>query len=114
MRCGGPPSECDTKAASPHCPGSPPRRSPAEPGRPSTPGFTHYDDPPPDELADIEELRAADRFRFANVLKAWIDVDDAGQITGSGYDADSHGLAGSTTVRLALAAPCVRASCYCA
>jgi len=67
-------------------------------------GFTHYDDPPPDVLGDIEELRAADRFRFANVLKAWIDVDDAGQITGSGYDADSHGQAGSTTVRLALAA----------
>ena len=64
-------------------------------------GFTHYDDPPPDELGDIEELQAADRFRFANVLKAWIDVDDAGQITGSGYDADSHGLVGSTTVRLA-------------
>ena len=64
-------------------------------------GFTHYDDPPPDELGDIEELRAADRFRFANVLKAWIDVDDAGRITGSGDDADSHGLIGSTIVRLA-------------
>ncbi|HYB46655.1 MAG TPA: cyclic nucleotide-binding domain-containing protein [Streptosporangiaceae bacterium] len=64
-------------------------------------GFTHYDDPPPDELGDIEKLRAADRFRFANVLKAWIDVDDAGRITGCGYDADSHGLIGSTTVRLA-------------
>jgi hypothetical protein len=64
-------------------------------------GFTRYDVPPPDELGDIEELRAADRFRFANVLKAWIDVDDAGRITGSGYDADSRGLIGSTTVRLA-------------
>jgi hypothetical protein len=64
-------------------------------------GFTHYDDPPPDELGDIEKLRAEDRFRFANVLKAWIDVDDAGQITGSGYDADSRGLVGSTLVRLA-------------
>jgi hypothetical protein len=64
-------------------------------------GFTRYDDPPPDELGDIEELRAADRFRFANVLKAWIDVDHAGRITGCGYDADSHGLIGSTTVRLA-------------
>jgi Cyclic nucleotide-binding domain len=64
-------------------------------------GFTHYDNPPPDELGDIEELRAADRFRFANVLKAWIDVDDAGRITDSGYDADSHGLIGSSTVRLA-------------
>ena len=64
-------------------------------------GFTHYDDPPPDELGDIDELRAADRFRFGNVLKAWIDVDDAGRITGSGYDADSGGIIGSSTVRLA-------------
>ncbi len=63
-------------------------------------GFARYDDPPPDELGDIEELRAADRFRFANVLKAWIEVDDAGQITGSGYDADSRGRIGSSTVRL--------------
>ena len=29
-------------------------------------GFTHYDDPPPDELGVIGELQAADRFRFAN------------------------------------------------
>ena len=64
-------------------------------------GFTHYDDPPPGELGDIEELQAADRFRFANVLKAWIDVSDAGRITGSGYGADSGGLIGSTTVALA-------------
>ncbi|MBV9093261.1 MAG: cyclic nucleotide-binding domain-containing protein [Streptosporangiaceae bacterium] len=64
-------------------------------------GIAHYDDPLPDEIADLEELRAADRFRFANVLKAWIDVDDAGRITGSGYAADSRGLIGSSTIRLA-------------
>ena len=58
----------------------------AEPGLRSTEGFTHYDDPPPAEFGDIEELRAADRFRFANVLRAWIEVDDAGQITAGGYD----------------------------
>src|SRR5713226_8138731 len=61
-------------------------------------GFTHYDDPPPAELGDLEELRAADRFRFANVLRAWIDVDGSGAITGSGYS--GGGLIGSTTVRL--------------
>jgi hypothetical protein len=61
-------------------------------------GFTHYDDPPPGELGDIEELRVADRFRFANVLRAWIDVDEAGRITGSGYD--GGGLMGSTTISL--------------
>ena len=63
-------------------------------------GFTHYDKPPPGELGDVEELRAADRFRFANVLRAWIDVDDSGRITGSGYGGDSRGLMGSTTIRL--------------
>jgi hypothetical protein len=40
-------------------------------------GFTHYDDPPPDQLDDLEALRDADRFRFANVLRAWIEVDPA-------------------------------------
>jgi hypothetical protein len=62
-------------------------------------GFTHYDDPPPAELGDIEELRVADRFRFANALRAWIEVDDSGHITGGGYD--GGGLMGVTTVRLA-------------
>ncbi len=61
-------------------------------------GLTHYDEPPPGELGDIEALRAADRFRFANVLRAWIEADDSGKITGSGYSGE--GLTGSTTVRL--------------
>jgi hypothetical protein len=63
-------------------------------------GFTHYDDPPPPAFDDIEELRAADRFRFANVLRAWIDVDGTGRITAGGYDANGGGLMGNTTVRL--------------
>src|SRR6516225_1154139 len=62
-------------------------------------GFTHYDDPPPGEFSHIEELRAADRFRFANVLRAWIDVDASGRITGGGCD--GGGLMGVTTLRLA-------------
>jgi hypothetical protein len=61
-------------------------------------GIGHYDDPPPGELADIGELQAADRFRFANVLRAWIEVGDDGQISGAGYA--GGGLMGSTTVRL--------------
>src|SRR5690242_13585704 len=47
-------------------------------------GFTHYDDPPPAEFGTIAALRATDRFRFANVLRAWIDVDHDGRITGGG------------------------------
>jgi hypothetical protein len=62
-------------------------------------GFTHYDDPPPADLGDLEELRAADRFRFANRLRAWIDVDASGRITGGGYG--GGGMMGATTIRLA-------------
>lgn len=47
---------------------------------------------------DLAALRAADRFRFANVLKVWIDVNSAGEITGYGYG--GGGLIGNTTIRL--------------
>jgi hypothetical protein len=62
-------------------------------------GFTHYDDPPPAQIDDIDALRAADKFRFANVLRAWIEVDGNGEITGSGYG--GGGLIGDTTIRMA-------------
>src|SRR5579859_726828 len=35
-------------------------------------GFTHYDQPPPEIIEDLAALRDADRFRFANELRAWI------------------------------------------
>jgi hypothetical protein len=59
-------------------------------------GFTHYDDPPPDVLGDLEQLREADAFRFANRLAAWIDVDDGGAIVDAGYCGGC--VMGSTTV----------------
>jgi hypothetical protein len=62
-------------------------------------GITHYDPPPPSEDLDLEALRAADRFRFANELRAWIDVDSSGRVTDCGYA--GGGLMGSTTVRVA-------------
>ena len=58
-------------------------------------GFTHYDDPPPDELGDLGALRAADRFRFANHLVGWIEVVD-GEIVDAGYGGGC--LMGATTV----------------
>ena len=61
-------------------------------------GFTHYDDPPPAQIDDLEALRAANRFRFANVLRAWIDVDGAGEISGCGYSGGGH--IGDTTIRM--------------
>ncbi len=61
-------------------------------------GIAHYDDPPPVQIDDLEALRAADRFRFANVLRAWIEVGEDGQITDSGYSGGGH--IGSSTVKL--------------
>jgi hypothetical protein len=62
-------------------------------------GFTHYDDPPPDAIGDLEELARGDRFRFANRLEAWIAVEgDA--IVDAGYGTAASTM-GSTTVRLA-------------
>ena len=60
-------------------------------------GLAHYDEAPPDHVDDLEALRQADRFRFANQLRCWIDVDD-GRITGYGYSGGGH--IGSTTLRL--------------
>lgn len=66
-------------------------------------GITHYDEPPPEQLtnpaADLEALRRADRFRFANALRAWIEVDSHETITGFGYSGGA--VMGSSTVRLA-------------
>ena len=62
-------------------------------------GLTHYDNPPPERLEDLEALRVADRFRFANVLRAWVEVDQSAQIVGAGYG-DSGCVMGSTTVSL--------------
>jgi hypothetical protein len=60
-------------------------------------GIAHYDAPPPDVIEDLEELRQADRFRFANHLEAWIEVK-GGRIVD--YGQSGHGLIGSTTLRL--------------
>jgi len=61
-------------------------------------GMAHYDPPPPEVIEDLEALRAADRFRFANVLRGWVEADESGRITGFG--SDGGGLMGSTTVKL--------------
>jgi hypothetical protein len=61
-------------------------------------GIAHYDPPPPDVLDDVEGLLAADAARFANQLRAWVEVQD-GQITE--YGQAGRGLIGRTRVRLA-------------
>ena len=67
-------------------------------------GIGHYDEPPPDRLTegDLERLRDADRFREANLLKGWAEVDD-GRIVDAGYE--GGGLVGSTTFRLGAEGP---------
>lgn len=62
-------------------------------------GVARYDEPPPEHLGkgDLESLRAEDRFREANRLSAWIDVED-GKIAGHGYE--GTGLVGSMPISL--------------
>jgi hypothetical protein len=72
-------------------------------------GLAHYDDPLPDELGDLAEWRDADRFRFANQLQAWIEVED-GEIVGHGQG--GCGLIGSTTVKVGPAAATFQAVAF--
>jgi len=62
-------------------------------------GIGHYDEPPPDRIldGDLERLRDEDRFREANLLRGWIEVEDS-KIVDSGYE--GGGLVGSTTFRI--------------
>src|SRR5258708_13086066 len=74
--------------------------------------MAHYDDPLPDVIHDLEKLREEDRFRFANELRAWVDVEDASEgwggrslpargdsrITAFGYTGGGH--IGATPLRL--------------
>jgi hypothetical protein len=48
----------------------------------------HHDEPPPLVLGDLDELRDADRFREANQLEGWIEVE-AGRIVDYGRDGRS-------------------------
>ena len=60
-------------------------------------GVTHYDSPPPDVVPDVQELIDAGAIRFANVLRAWIDVEDE-KVVDAGHG--GRGYMSSTTVRI--------------
>lgn len=62
-------------------------------------GLGHYDSAPPEVLGEgtLEELHEADRFRFANRLTGWIEVED-GNVVDAGYA--SQVLVGATTVKI--------------
>jgi hypothetical protein len=63
-------------------------------------GVAHYDAAPPDAIdgaGTLEELRAADRFRFANHLTGWVEVEN-GKITDHGQG--GGGMIGATTMKV--------------
>ena len=60
-------------------------------------GVSHYDDPPPERIDDLAALRDADRFRFANELRAYVEITD-GVITAHGHEGRGH--LGATTLRI--------------
>lgn len=60
-------------------------------------GIAHYDSPPPDHLDDLAALHAAGGFRFANRLKASIEVSDR-EIVDARYEGE--GLMSSTVADL--------------
>jgi hypothetical protein len=53
-------------------------------------GVAHYDLPPPDRLDDLEGLLESSAIRFANELRAWVEVDDNGRVTGYGHLGRGH------------------------
>ena len=60
-------------------------------GLPSLPfelGFGSYDEPPPDRIDDLAGLHAQGRYRFAQQLTAWVDVED-GRVTAYGHEGRS-------------------------
>jgi len=64
-------------------------------------GMGHYDVAPPDRITDatLDELRDADRLRFANRLEVWIEVE-GGRIVEAGYS--GRAVVGSTTAELGI------------
>jgi hypothetical protein len=66
---------------------------------PFTFGVALWDPPLPDVVNDLQALHDAHRFRFANDLRAWVEVDDDGRISDAGYAGGSY--VGATTVRVA-------------
>ena len=60
-------------------------------------GVTHYDDPPPDEWKDLDSVLGPEGARFANDLRAWVEVED-GRIVRHGQD--GGGRVSNTLFRL--------------
>ncbi len=64
--------------------------------------LSHWDSPLPDQVKapdDVHELCRQDKFRFANLLSVWADVED-GRIVRAGHNDDSGLVMGATTVKV--------------
>jgi hypothetical protein len=64
--------------------------------------LSHWDRPLPDHVsgaAEVHEMCAKDKFRFANLLSVWAEVAE-GRVLQAGFADDSGLVMGSTTVRL--------------
>jgi hypothetical protein len=55
-------------------------------------GVGHYDEPLPDRVDDIEEIRRADRFRFADRLSAAVTFGAGGRLARKSGLTDSDGV----------------------
>ena len=62
-------------------------------------GVTHYDKPPPDRIRDLDAMEQKGQFRFANELRAWIEVRD-GEIVDAGYSPGSTGRMSITVAKV--------------
>jgi len=76
-------------------------------------GVAHYDPPPPEVLGDLDELQAHDRFRFANRLEGWIEVQDgrvvdAGQRGGGRINVTKVGYGSASVAYTPIALPELR------
>jgi Cyclic nucleotide-binding domain len=64
-------------------------------------GVAHYDEPPPDRIESLEEMRQAGTYRFANELRAWVEIDDN---TITAYGQAGRGYIGDTSLAFGPAA----------
>jgi hypothetical protein len=75
-------------------------------------GVAHHDPPPPDNIGTpdsdvLDRLRRADAFRFANRLRAWIEVAADGRVADFGFA--GGGIMGSTTLNIGVGSVTVAA-----
>jgi len=74
--------------------------------------LSHWDKPLPDTLSgpdELHELCRHDKFRFANLLSVWAEVED-GRVVDAGVDPGSGLVMGANTVRVGKIGATVRAA----